>query len=129
MIDATRIARDLGLGSHTNTVLQAAFFALMEVIPTNEALDMIKDAVRKTYFTKGDDVVARNVAAIAAGAKQIVKVDVPSSWAQAGAPVKEAQDDLPDVVKNLLCRSTSRRAMTCRSVRSRATRMDVSPWA
>ena len=102
MIDANAIARDLGLGSHTNTVLQAAFFALMDVIPTEKALEMIKDAVRRTYFAKGDDVVARNVAAIDAGATQIVRVDVPASW---GAAQPEADADsaqLPDVVKNLL---------------------------
>ncbi|MBR2943151.1 MAG: pyruvate:ferredoxin (flavodoxin) oxidoreductase, partial [Clostridia bacterium] len=102
MIDANRIARDLGLGSHTNTVLQAAFFALMEVIPTQEALGMIKDAVRKTYFTKGDDVIARNVAAIDAGAAEIVKVDVPAHWAQSEEGDAPAEEDLPDVVKNLL---------------------------
>ena len=102
MIDANQIARDLGLGSHTNTVLQAAFFALMEVIPTEKALGMIKDAVRKTYFAKGDDVVSRNVAAIDAGATQIVKVDVPVSWAQAEEKADTDGDKLPDVVKNLL---------------------------
>ncbi len=102
MIDANRIARDLGLGSHTNTVLQAAFFALMQVIPTERALDMIKDAVRKTYFAKGDDVVSRNVAAIDAGATQIVKVDVPAAWAQAQEDGSDAQEELPDVVKKLL---------------------------
>ena len=102
MIDANQIARDLGLGSHTNTVLQAAFFALMEVIPTEKALGMIKDAVRKTYFAKGDDVVSRNVAAIDAGATQIVKVNVPASWAQAEAAQNAGEDRLPDVVKNLL---------------------------
>ncbi len=102
MIDANQIALDLGLGSHTNTVLQAAFFALMDVIPTESALEMIKAAVRKTYFAKGDDVVARNVAAIDAGATQIVKVDVPAAWAQAGEERAEDDQELPDVVKNLL---------------------------
>ena len=102
MIDANRIARDLGLGSHTNTVLQASFFALMQVIPTDKALNMIKDAVRKTYFAKGDDVVARNVAAIDAGAAQLVKVQVPASWAQEEDVSAVCGDDLPAVVKNLL---------------------------
>ncbi len=80
VIDASQIAQELGLGSHTNTVLQAAFFVLMQVIPTEEALEMIKEATRKTFFAKGDDVVARNVAAIDAGAKGVVKVTVPESW-------------------------------------------------
>ncbi len=100
-IDASRIAGELGLGSHTNTVLQAAFFALMQVIPTEQALSMIKDAVRKTYFAKGDDVVSRNVAAIDAGAAQLVKIDVPASWADAQDDTAE-QENLPDVVTRLL---------------------------
>ncbi|MBR4039902.1 MAG: pyruvate:ferredoxin (flavodoxin) oxidoreductase [Clostridia bacterium] len=102
VIDANRIALELGLGSHTNTVLQAAFFALMQVIPTQKALDMIKDAARKTYFAKGDDVVSRNVAAIDAGAEQIVKVSVPAAWAQAQDAAKAGGEELPAVVKNLL---------------------------
>ncbi len=101
-INANQIALDLGLGSHTNTVLQSAFFALMEVIPTEEALELIKTATRKTYFTKGDDVIAKNVAAIDAGAKGIVKVDVPASWLQADCAACDTCDAEPAVVTNLL---------------------------
>ncbi len=103
VIDANKIAQNLGLGSHTNTVLQASFFTLMQVIPTKDALEMIKDATRKTYFTKGDDVIARNIAAIDAGAAELVKVDIPASWAEdicETASTKET--DKPAVVKNLL---------------------------
>jgi len=102
MIDANKIAQDLGLGSHTNTVLQASFFALMQVIPTEDALGMIKDATRKTYFAKGDDVISRNVAAIDAGVTELVKVNVPDSWAQAEVSAETSDSTLPDVVKNLL---------------------------
>ena len=103
VIDANKIAQELGLGSHTNTVLQASFFALMQVIPTEEALEMIKAATRKTYFAKGDDVVARNVAAIDAGATQIVKVVVPASWKNAEEACEAAATaDVPAVVTNIL---------------------------
>ena len=103
VVDANKIAQDLGLGSHTNTVLQASFFALMQVIPTEEALDMIKTATRKTYFAKGDDVVAKNVAAIDAGATQIVKVDVPASWKNAEDVCEAAATaDVPAVVTGIL---------------------------
>ena len=103
VIDANKIAQELGLGSHTNTVLQASFFALMEVIPTEEALEMIKAATKKTYFAKGDDVVARNVAAIDAGATKLVKVEVPASWKDA-EEVSEAAAalDVPAVVTGIL---------------------------
>ena len=103
VVDANKIAQELGLGSHTNTVLQASFFALMQVIPTEEALDMIKTATRKTYFAKGDDVVAKNVAAIDAGATQIVKVEVPASWKDAcDYSEAAATADVPAVVSGIL---------------------------
>ena len=101
IINATEIAAKLGLGSHTNTILQSAFFALMPVIPLDLALEEMKNAARTTYFSKGDDVIARNVAAIDAGAEGWVKVEVPDSWLTAeDAPA--AEEDLPDVVKNIL---------------------------
>jgi len=103
VIDANKIAQELGLGSHTNTVLQASFFALMEVIPTEEALEMIKAATKKTYFAKGDDVVARNVAAIDAGATKLVKIDVPASWKDAEEVSEAAATlDVPAVVTGIL---------------------------
>ena len=102
MIDANKIAQELGLGNHTNTVLQASFFALMQVIPTEEALKMIKEATRKTYFTKGDDVIARNISAIDAGATGIIKVNVPASWANAEDVESAIATEEPEVVKNLL---------------------------
>ena len=102
MIDANQIAQDLGLGSHTNTVLQASFFALMQVIPTEEALGMIKEATRKTYFTKGDDVISRNISAIDAGAEKIVKVNIPATWADLCADEKSDAEDVPTVVNQLL---------------------------
>ena len=103
VIDANKIAQELGLGSHTNTVLQASFFALMQVIPTEEALEMIKSATRKTYFAKGDDVVAKNVAAIDAGATQLVKVEVPDSWKNAEELCEAAATaDVPAVVTGIL---------------------------
>ncbi|MBQ3304706.1 MAG: 2-oxoacid:acceptor oxidoreductase family protein, partial [Clostridia bacterium] len=100
-IDAVKIAERLGLGSHTNTVLQSAFFRLMPVIPVEEAIGYMKAAAQKTYFAKGEDVVNKNLAAIDAGGEGLVKVDVPESW-------KDAQDapapkrDVPEVVTKLL---------------------------
>ena len=102
MIDANKIAQELGLGSHTNTVLQASFFALMQVIPTEEALDMIKAATRKSYFTKGDEVIAKNIAAIDAGAEGLVKVEVPAEWAFTKAEEVKEDENVPEVVKRLL---------------------------
>ncbi len=101
-IDATAIAQELGLGSHTNTVLQAAFFAVTGMIPPEIALEKMKEAARKTYFAKGDEVVARNVAAIDRGAGGVREIPVPQDWAD--LPDEPAAEDaaLPAVVKKLL---------------------------
>ena len=101
IIDATDIAERLGLGSHTNTVLQSAFFSLMEIIPREEALGEMKNAARKAYFAKGDEVVARNVAAIDAGADAPVRIEIPAAWADA-RDESEAEAALPPVVRDIL---------------------------
>ncbi len=101
-IDATEIAERLGLGSHTNTVLQAAFFAVTGMIPAEAALAAMKDAAKKTYFAKGDDVVARNVAAIEAGAAEVTEVPVPAHWADLPDDTPADDPTLPAVVRDLL---------------------------
>ncbi|MBQ1663018.1 MAG: pyruvate:ferredoxin (flavodoxin) oxidoreductase, partial [Clostridia bacterium] len=100
-IDAQSIARDLGLGSHYNTVLQSAFFKLMPVIPVDEAVGYMKDAASKRYFAKGEDVVNKNLAAIDAGQNALVRVDVPAEWADAeDEPAVER--NVPKVVRDIL---------------------------
>ena len=100
-IDATKIARDLGLGGHFNMVLQSAFFNLMPVIPVEDSVRYMKAAAEKTYFAKGEDVVKRNLAAIDAGCSAFVRIDVPDSWKEAeDAPKKER--NVPAVVTEIL---------------------------
>ena len=100
-IDAVRIAERLGLGSHTNTVLQSAFFHLMPVIPAEEAVGYMKAAATKTYFAKGEEVVNKNLAAIDAGSEGLVKVAVPEAWKDAVDAPKSARN-VPEVVTKLL---------------------------
>ena len=102
VIDATAVALRLGLGSHTNTVLQAAFFAATGIVGTAEALEAMKAAARKTYFAKGDEVVARNVAAIEAGAAEVTEIPVPEAWAALPASPAEDLSGLPEAVRGLL---------------------------
>jgi len=83
IVNATDQARALGMGRHTNTLLQSAFFALADIIPMEQALGYMKKAVYKTYHSKGSKVIEANNAAIDAGAQGIVRIDVPASWAQA----------------------------------------------
>jgi len=101
-IDATAIADRLGLGSHTNTVLQAAFFAVTGMIPAETALEQMKEAARKTYFSKGDEVVEKNVAAIDAGAAGVTEVPVDPAWSDLPDENDPVDETLPEVVKKLL---------------------------
>ncbi len=82
-IDATRIAHDIGLGNRTNTVLQAAFFKLSQVLPLEDALRFIKDAITKTYKAKGKKILEMNFAAVDQGVSGLVEVPVPASWTEA----------------------------------------------
>ena len=71
------------MGKRTNTILQSAFFALAEVMPSEDAIRFMKEAATKSYLKKGQDVVDMNHKAIDAGATAFVKIDVPASWADA----------------------------------------------
>ena len=101
-VDAVEVAQRVGLGSHINTVLQAAFFQIADLMPVEEALDYMKDAARKSYARKGDAVVAKNVAAIEEGAQKCVEVAVPASWADAPLDENAAEANVPAVVENIL---------------------------
>ena len=83
MINAIDLAKKIGMGKRTNTILQSAFFALAKVLPAAEAIQYMKDAALHSYLKKGQDVVDMNYAAIDAGATAFVKVDVPAAWAEA----------------------------------------------
>ena len=82
-INAIDLAVKVGMGKRTNTILQAAFFALANVLPKDEAVKYMKDAAEHSYRKKGMDVVQKNWDAIDAGAGALVKIDVPADWANA----------------------------------------------
>ena len=81
IIDATKIAAEIGLGNRTNTILQSAFFKISEVIPYDLAVEQMKKFIVKSYGRKGEDVVNKNYQAVDRGG-EIVKVDIPAEWAQ-----------------------------------------------
>ena len=106
-IDAITIAREIGLGNRTNTVLQSAFFSLANIIPSADAIDYMKKAAYKSFAKKGEDIVNMNYAAIDAGANAYTKIEVPAEWANAvDADVKdvklEGREEVVDFVKTIL---------------------------
>ena len=82
-VNAIDLAVKVGMGKRTNTILQSAFFALANVMPSDEAIQYMKDAATKSYLKKGQDVVDANHNAIDAGATAYHKVEVPAAWADA----------------------------------------------
>ena len=80
MINAIDLAKTIGMGKRTNTILQSAFFSLAKVLPETEAIGYMKDAALHSYLKKGQDVVDMNYNAIDAGATAYIKVEVPEEW-------------------------------------------------
>ena len=99
-INAIDLAIEIGMGKRTNTILQSAFFALAKVMPSEQAIQFMKDAATKSYLKKGQDIVDMNHKAIDIGATAYKKIDVPADWADAQdeADTRELQGR-PEVVK------------------------------
>ena len=81
IINATKIAAEIGLGGRTNTILQSAFFKITGIIPYEDAVKYMKDAIVKSYGKKGENVVNMNYAAVDRGG-EYTRVEVPAAWAQ-----------------------------------------------
>lgn len=102
LINATDLAHELGLGQHVNIILQAAFFRLSGVVAEDLARTCMEDAVRTTYFSKGEEVVDRNIAAIHAGFEHVFEVPVPEAWKDAEENAPVLRIGAPSVVTALL---------------------------
>jgi pyruvate-ferredoxin/flavodoxin oxidoreductase len=107
-IDGVKIGIETGMGqTRINTILQSAFFELTGIIPSEKANELMKAAAKATYGRKGEEIVMKNWAAIDAGAKGVVKVDVPESWKNCedeGLDYKfitEGRKDAIDFVNNI----------------------------
>jgi pyruvate-ferredoxin/flavodoxin oxidoreductase len=101
IINATKIAEEIGLGGRTNTIMQAAFFKLSEVIPYEESEKLMKDAIKETYGRKGDEIVNMNYRAVDMGGEALEKVDIPEEWKnlEGGRPQEDL--DRPEFVRNV----------------------------
>ncbi len=101
IIDAANIARKIGLGNRINMIMQTVFFYLAEVIPMEESIAYLKDAIVKSYGSKGEKIVEMNHKAVDLSIENLVKIEVPQSWADLADDVQEDQSDVPDFVKNI----------------------------
>ncbi|WP_295744855.1 2-oxoacid:acceptor oxidoreductase family protein, partial [uncultured Oscillibacter sp.] len=105
-INAIDLAKEIGMGKRTNTILQSAFFSLAKVMPESEAIGYMKDAATHSYLKKGQDVVDMNHKAIDAGATAYKKFEVPADWATAqdtpDTTVLEGRPELVEQVRTIL---------------------------
>ena len=101
VIDAGRIAADAGVGRRVNTVLQTCFFALSGVLPQAEAIAAIKQAIKKSYASKGDAVLHANYAAVDAALAGLQEVAVPSELTAVDDLDIEMPDAAPGFVRTV----------------------------
>ncbi len=101
-INAVKIASSIGLGERINMVTQSAFFKLANVIPIDEAVPLLKDAIKRTYGKKGDKIVAMNCEAVDKALDAIVEINVPASWRDAKDEVKAEKKDVPEFITKIV---------------------------
>jgi pyruvate-ferredoxin/flavodoxin oxidoreductase len=101
VVDATTVAREAGIGGRINTVMQACFFAISGVLPLEEAMPRLTEAVRKSYGKRGTVVIERNLAAIAAATEQLRQVPIPHGLTATEHRRAAVPDDVPEFVERV----------------------------
>jgi pyruvate-ferredoxin/flavodoxin oxidoreductase len=101
IINATEIAESIGLGGRTNTIMQSAFFKVAEVIPYEKSMKEMKDAIKKSYGRKGEEIVRMNNAAVDAGG-EVVRVDIPADWKAVEVKPADTDKDLPAFIRDIV---------------------------
>ncbi len=103
-IDAATVARAAGLGGRINTVMQACFFALSGVLPTDEALAELKKAIQHSYGARGEAIVERNIAAVDESLANLHELTVPDAATSTRHRRATVSPDAPDFVQRITAR-------------------------
>jgi pyruvate-ferredoxin/flavodoxin oxidoreductase len=104
VIDATKVARDSGMGGRINTIMQVCFFALSGVLPRDKAIESIKYSIKKTYGKKGEEVVAMNLKAVDNTLEHLHEVPVTSNVNGSGGLLPPMTSNAPQFVRDVLGR-------------------------
>ena len=102
VIDGIGLAKKLGLGARTNMIMQTAFFVISGILPKDKAVDAIKDAIRKTYGRKGENVVKMNFDAVDAALEHIEQVEIPEKPTSTVHMPPVVPDDAPEYVRTVV---------------------------
>ena len=100
-LDAVSIGKEIGLGNRINMIMQSAFFKLAKIIPLDDAVKYMKDAILKTYGNKGEKIVNMNYLAVDKGIEALKKIDIPSGWGKVEDEAA-ATRDVPAFISNIL---------------------------
>jgi pyruvate-ferredoxin/flavodoxin oxidoreductase len=101
VIDAIKLAKDLGLGARINTIMQTCFFCISGILPSDKAVESLKSAIKKTYGKKGDEIVQSNFDAVDGAVAALEEVTVPEKVAGKGHMLPPVPADAPEFVKNV----------------------------
>ena len=101
VIDAYTVAKEAGMGQRINTIMQVCFFAISGILPRDEAIQKIKDAIKKTYGSKGDEVVRKNYAAVDMTLEHLHEVKVPAEVTSAIELPPIVPDEAPQFVREV----------------------------
>lgn len=102
IINASKIAADIGLGGRINMIMQSAFFKLAKVLPLDQAVHLLKEAIVKSYGKKGEDIVNMNQKAVEAGIESVHQVEIPAEWSSLVVNDEEGDNDHPSFIKDVL---------------------------
>jgi len=102
VIDATKVAKEAGMGGRINTVMQVCFFALSNVLPRDKAIDAIKNSIKKTYGRKGEDIVKKNIEAVDKALSNLFEVKVPDKVTSTIELVPPVTPNAPKYVREVL---------------------------
>ena len=114
MIDGYKVAREAGMGTRINTIMQTCFFAISGVLPREEAIAQIKKAIQKTYGKRGEAVVAKNFAAVDHALAHLEKVELPTAANSDFDLIPSISPDAPEFVRNVLGEIAAGAAICCR---------------
>ncbi|MDF3131034.1 pyruvate:ferredoxin (flavodoxin) oxidoreductase [Kiritimatiellaeota bacterium B1221] len=101
VIDATKVARECGLGGRINTVMQACFFKLNGILPETKALQAIRDAIQESYGRKGQRVVEQNLKAVDVAVTRLEEVSIPEALPDSATRPRTISEDAPEFVKQV----------------------------
>ncbi|MCK4504834.1 MAG: pyruvate:ferredoxin (flavodoxin) oxidoreductase, partial [Candidatus Aegiribacteria sp.] len=101
VIDAYKVAKETGMGVRINTIMQTCFFAISGVLPKDEAIQKIKDAIKKTYGRKGDEVVQQNYNAVDQTLANLFEVDYPDIVTSTIVMPPTVPEEAPEFVKRV----------------------------